>query len=1338
MLPNLEIRQALSAKGYELEHKIGEGGFGSVYKAKYLNTEQSVAIKFLQLDTGFNEQKRQREIARFDRESQFVSQFSHPNIVRLLDKGSVATSCIYSVFEYVEGTPLNEHLHTYGALDVESTRSIMLQVLDALVHAHQCGVIHRDIKPSNIMLSHNGAKLHAKLLDFGISTQAFENRTSSYQTLTLDQETLGTPTYCAPEQLRGEAVTFSSDLYMWGLVFIECLTGSPAVKGGGIAETYHQHLSDTPIPVPKELLSHPLGSLLRQVLQKRVNERTVSAEETYSQLDSMIVSNLVGRIQTNLIQSCPIQKNEPSEEITVALRQDDSTYFPAVQVDSSHKKQIASLALRIRAVSIEDKSEHADIIEAVFQSTRNKCIDIAKRYGGFHVGNLSDLSLFYFGYPVASDNDTRFAARTALEIISLANQQDSYIRQQYGYRFQFHLAIHSDQYLVRNNQVPDGLSNHIVTDLVRLAEDRSILCSSDSETLLQSFYHFEETATASENIAHVALKSERTLEAFGFLRGTRNQRSMVGRSLEVSQLNTLTTNQTTPAIHLQGEAGIGKSRLVHEFHQNRPHLIFQCLPEHQSNALFPILAFLKHTLFRHNRDSGERLTELIKKGKVTGQKDEITTLLFAWLSIESSQKKTLSNIDPSVHKALLFEGLNCLLKQSNPEATLYVVEDTHWADPMTLEFIHYLIAQNAGTDKTLLMTSRSPLQECLEECDITSMQLAPLQSSDTHQFISTLFDGALVSEEVNQVLLARTDGVPLFIEELVQMLKKHELTHVIDGKVSFKDTEKTHQIPLTLRESIQNKIDGLTYAKDTLQLAATMGREFDYQILTEVSLLSRLQVQNDLEALLENQIIIQQRNVEGDRYLFKHALIQEVSYDTIPAQTRPDMHLQVARGMASLFEKPDRLVSHQIALHFNRAEKHFEASWWYEKAAEGASAIYAVEDAITLYQAALPLCLSCDETQEQAQLKVRILEGYASNLVLDGQHTESREIFDDLSVIYQINRHHLALAKTQLAQGKTHEVVNEHQQALDYYQKAKITLQQLEHSPEPTQSEWWQTWLDLKNAELYVQYWLGNTENMHAIHSEVEPIVLALSDHEQISAHYNNLLLFYLRTQRYVLDKNQLEIAQKGLEAAKLSGHDPLIANALFNRGFCLCHLQDIEPALVYLEEALKYAERLHDKVLQTRCYTYLAVAYRLMGNTQKTREFASHSLSLSQSASMHDYIAAALANLSWCSYREGDISLSNTYLGQCLNIWNTPSTQFPFLWLSHLHAIAICLVDDSVANECSPDISMLATCLLNQHQAQLPSDIESCLENLAHSSRENRHIYLMELSVLSKSHQFI
>ncbi|MCG7587381.1 protein kinase, partial [Photobacterium sp. OFAV2-7] len=297
MLPFTEIEQQFAASDYQLSHKIGEGGFGSVYKAVYQKTDQHVAIKCLHLDPQESLKQRQRQIARFERESRFVSRLSHPNIVRLLDKGTIGENSVYSVFEYVDGISLSEYLNVYGALDIEAAYSVMLQVLDALVHAHEYGIIHRDIKPSNIMLSYSGAKPHVKLLDFGISTQSFNQRSVDYQTLTLNQESLGTPTYCAPEQLRGEQATFSSDLYMWGLVFLECLSGAPAVSGTSIAEIYHQHLSDTPISIPTGLLAHPLGGLLRRVLLKRVNERTHSAKEVFEQLDTMVISNLVGNFQ---------------------------------------------------------------------------------------------------------------------------------------------------------------------------------------------------------------------------------------------------------------------------------------------------------------------------------------------------------------------------------------------------------------------------------------------------------------------------------------------------------------------------------------------------------------------------------------------------------------------------------------------------------------------------------------------------------------------------------------------------------------------------------------------------------------------------------------------------------------------------------------------------------------------------------------------------------------------------------------------------------------------------------------------------------------------------------
>ena len=288
------ITLQFNSDAYQLIEKIGEGGFASVYRAVLLKTGQEVAIKFLNINTDFDAEKKQRYIDRFERETLLVSKLQHPNIVRLLDKGRSNDHLLYAVFEYVQGQTLKQVIAQNGALKPVMAAEIMTQVLDALAHAHQLGVIHRDIKPANIMLTQTGAKTHVKVLDFGIGTLINDAQHTDYKSITLTQETLGTPSYSAPEQLRGEPPTVKTDIYVWALVFIECLTAKPAMAGSSIASIFHKQLSQNNVPLSAALMGHPIAAILRRALQKKSHERTVTAQELFAEVSQLNFANLVG------------------------------------------------------------------------------------------------------------------------------------------------------------------------------------------------------------------------------------------------------------------------------------------------------------------------------------------------------------------------------------------------------------------------------------------------------------------------------------------------------------------------------------------------------------------------------------------------------------------------------------------------------------------------------------------------------------------------------------------------------------------------------------------------------------------------------------------------------------------------------------------------------------------------------------------------------------------------------------------------------------------------------------------------------------------------------------
>ncbi len=300
--------------GYELIEQLGQGGFGTVFQARQQSTGQIVAVKMLRLNN-IDKQERNSKIERFERETHLCADLHHPNIVRLLDKCRTDKHHLFAIFEYVPGETLRDLLFREGAPPALKVWELMGQVLDGLACAHEQGIVHRDLKPANIMITSTGTRQHVKILDFGISTFEPGARTSDYQSLTLSKETVGTPSYSAPEQLRGEPPTVKSDMYAWGLVFVECLTGQAVIKGTTLAEIFHKHLSPENVPLPSAILGHPLGDLLRKVLLKNHKDRIGQTNQLYSDFQKLNLTNIVGQLN----------RTSSDTQAKVGLRPQDGT-----------------------------------------------------------------------------------------------------------------------------------------------------------------------------------------------------------------------------------------------------------------------------------------------------------------------------------------------------------------------------------------------------------------------------------------------------------------------------------------------------------------------------------------------------------------------------------------------------------------------------------------------------------------------------------------------------------------------------------------------------------------------------------------------------------------------------------------------------------------------------------------------------------------------------------------------------------------------------------------------------------------------------------------------------
>ncbi len=273
----LQQLQAALADRYVVERELGAGGMATVYLAHDLKHERKVALKVLRPELAAA-----LGAERFTREIRIAAQLQHPHILPLHDSGE-AGGFLYYTMPYVEGESLGERLARSGELPIDEAVRILREILDALAHAHEHGVVHRDLKPDNVMLS----KRHALVMDFGVAKAVSE---AGRHQVTTAGVALGTPAYMAPEQATADPHTdHRADIYAVGVVAYELLTGSPPFTGPNPRAVLSAHVMDDPAPVTARRASvpAPLAALVMRCLAKKPADRWQSAEEMLPVLEGL-------------------------------------------------------------------------------------------------------------------------------------------------------------------------------------------------------------------------------------------------------------------------------------------------------------------------------------------------------------------------------------------------------------------------------------------------------------------------------------------------------------------------------------------------------------------------------------------------------------------------------------------------------------------------------------------------------------------------------------------------------------------------------------------------------------------------------------------------------------------------------------------------------------------------------------------------------------------------------------------------------------------------------------------------------------------------------------------
>ena len=271
------------AERFRIDAEIGKGGFGTVFKACDMRTNQFVALKAMHVrHTGNSSQ-----VKRFQRESAMVAKLQHPNIVTTIDYGHTTSGIPFIVFELLEGESLKQKVRRDGALSVWRVGQIILQVLQALEHAHGHDLVHRDIKPANIFLCAGRNADFARVVDFGIA-KGLTPEGADVTKLTATGQAIGTPHYMAPEQIKGLNIGHNADLYSLGLVMAEAITGKRVVEGDSSISILMKQLSKEAVPLGETVLDSPFGEVTRRAVEKDASKRYPTASAMLADVKAVL------------------------------------------------------------------------------------------------------------------------------------------------------------------------------------------------------------------------------------------------------------------------------------------------------------------------------------------------------------------------------------------------------------------------------------------------------------------------------------------------------------------------------------------------------------------------------------------------------------------------------------------------------------------------------------------------------------------------------------------------------------------------------------------------------------------------------------------------------------------------------------------------------------------------------------------------------------------------------------------------------------------------------------------------------------------------------------------
>jgi class 3 adenylate cyclase/tetratricopeptide (TPR) repeat protein len=627
-----------------------------------------------------------------------------------------------------------------------------------------------------------------------------------------------------------------------------------------------------------------------------------------------------------------------------------------------------------------DPEDMRDLI-AVYR----KCVtDAVGRFDGFIAQYLGDGVLVYFGYPHAHEDDAERAVKAGLAVVTAVDSINEQVAGQLKARVGIAtgLVVVGEQVGAGDSQerAAIGETPNLAARLQAVAAPGEVVIAASTRRLVGRMFDCH-------SLGVIEVKGlPQPVEAWqvrGELAGVSRFEALraaaltpfIGRQEEVELLLRRWHQAKLGegrVVLLAGDPGIGKSRIAETLVvklEGEPHerLRYFCSPHHMHSALYPFIAQLERAAgFERGDGGGARLDKLEALLKPTARNVQQDLALIAeLLTVPLNGRYPLVAVSAQQKREMTLTALlNHLEGVAAQRPVLIVLEDAHWIDPTSLDLLDRMVARVADLPVLLVITLRPEFRPTwVGQPHVTMLPLSRLGRHDGARIIAGVTKGKALPDAVSEQILARTDGVPLFIEELTSTLLESGLMRETPDRYVLDGPLPPLAIPTTLQASLVARLDRLATVMDVAQIGATIGREFSHELIAAVASLTRVDLDAALERLTASGLISRRGALPDATYSFKHALVQDATYATLLRSRRQQLHASIAKLLVERFPTVTESLPEAVAHHFTEAGLASEAIGYWRKAGQLASARSANREAVRFFEQALAVLEALPESQ---------------------------------------------------------------------------------------------------------------------------------------------------------------------------------------------------------------------------------------------------------------------------------------------------------------------------------------------------------------------------------------